>query len=237
MDSSEQTLKERLSSSDWSIIREELTTNNLIHQIQLYGFRKGRYIQVYKQAIDIHGCDIIIEDGTGLSRKIQLKTKVETGKQSNWAIHGNMLLPDMARARDYGISDVFCPKLPGAVILQKLSADDTEIHYKYWYCDINVITFFYLSNQDKRKAAAATKILSSINGYTKTKLPFSLFVPIGSAQSLLNISGFLNETEFDFLCHRLNKLYRGIEQSNHKEQEIEYTIGKIKELLKQYAEN
>jgi hypothetical protein len=224
------TLYEYLTQPKNSIIREDFTTSTLITELKLSAILKMRRLKIYKQEIDIEGCDLIIEDDSDIARKYQLKSIIFDGQRKSFEIHSNILLPDFNRCGDYGFDNVICPKTMGGVIkILIIPKDDgTTINLKYEYTDFNVISYY--AHYEKRKAAV--NLLKRLEMKTqRVYVNRDLFIPLANASSILKIAGFFNECEFDNYCNRYNKLYRGREQSTNREKEMKHLLSNMNNFL------
>jgi hypothetical protein len=215
-----------------SLIREDFTTTTLITQLKFYALLKMRRIKIYKQELDIEGCDLIIEDDNDIARKFQLKSIIVNGKRKSFEIHRNILLPDFDRSDIYGFDNIVCPKTMGGVIkliiIPKLNEKNIEL--KYEYTDFNIISFF----ADYHKRKAAINLLERLKSKDKTVyLNKDLFIPLANADSLIKIAGFFNEGEFDNYCERYYKLKRGIEQSVKRLNELNSLLDSMKNYIEQ----
>lgn len=224
------TLYEYLTQPKNSIIREDFTTSTLITELKLSAILKMRRLKIYKQDIDIEGCDLIIEDDNDIARKYQLKSIIFDGKRKSFQIHSNILLPDFNRCSDYGFDNVICPKTMGGVIKIVVTPSGKTIELKYEYTDFNVISYF--AHYKQRKAAIDLLKRLEVKSQ-RVYVNRDLFIPLANASSILKIAGFFNECEFDNYCNRYNKLYRGREQSTNREKEMKHLLSTMNNFVSQ----
>ena len=224
------TLLEYLKQPQNSLVREDCTTSTLISELKLSALTQMRRIKIYKQEIDIEGCDLIVEDDTDFTRKFQIKSIIQAGQRKSFEIHSNILLPDFDRCTDYGFDNVFGPKTMGGVIKQNINVSNTIIQIKYEYTDFNVISFLAFNN----KKVAAKKLLESLLAKDKrVKVSRDLFIPLANIKSLFKVAGFFQQNDFDNYCNRYYKLSLGLESSNNRKKEMETILNSMNSIVEQ----
>jgi hypothetical protein len=206
-----------LNKSSNSLIREELLNYKLFYDLKVAAAHEQQFLKIYRPEVDIQGCDIVIEDNLDLSRKIQLKSRVNS-KVKKWEIHKSIMLPGMNQALDYGIPGIICPTTPGGFVLIDVSGDtengkdkiDDNLKFSYSYTDINIITLiahgYYKRTTNSQKEAL--QILREIRELKTKKIVIkeNLLVKLTSPISILKICGFLHFYDFAYNVLKLNQL-------------------------------
>jgi len=202
-----------LNQSTNSLVREQLLNYKLFYDLQLAAAYDQEALKIYQPAVDNQGCDIVIEDNLDFSRKIQLKSKVES-KTKEWKIHRSILLPGMLQADDFGFDATICPTNPGAFIIIDVSRpkkeNSDELSISYWYTDFNIISLIadgiFKSKESTKKEAIKTINLLMTTKNKQIVIKKSLMVKVQKPSSLLDLCGFLNRYGFYFNVWKLNQV-------------------------------
>lgn len=197
-----------------SKIRESIFKYRLCYDLKMAGAFYKCHLKVYEQEVDNEGCDIIMEDETDFSRKIQLKSTFET-KTSEWKIHKSILKPAFSQMADYQFDSILCPTTPGGVILidaildskSKIDKDLNSISFAYSYTDINIISLISLGIIDRKEKtkAYANSILNKLrilNGEKSVIIKRGLFIKVNSSSSLIDVLGFCGQSDFVFNANK-----------------------------------
>ncbi|CAL1521558.1 hypothetical protein [Chitinophaga sp. MM2321] len=188
-----------------STIREVTFRYGLMFDLKLASASMERHLKIYEQEVDNEGCDIIIEDQTGFSRKIQLKS-IFHSKTRAWKVHKSILRPAFSQMEDYAFDTVICPNSPGGVILIEASLNDLPneslpIKLNYSYTDINIINLISLGviQTGKSSALDAKEILHELKvpfGKNIIEIKKSLFLQLNGSLSLIKVMGFNQDLDF-----------------------------------------
>lgn len=210
-------VKDFLNKDRNSKIRESIFKYKLCYDLKMAGVFYKSHLKVYEQEVDNEGCDIILEDGTDFSRKIQLKSTFET-TTGTWKIHKSILKPAFNQMEDYQFDSILCPSTPGGVILieaildstSKIDKDLNSISFAYSYTDINIISLISLGIIDRKvrsieHAKAVLNKLRTLDGENFVTIRRGLFVKVNNSFSLINVMGFCQQVDFIF---NVNKYIR-----------------------------
>lgn len=226
-----------LNKSSNSLIREELINYKLFYDLKVAAAHHQHFLKIYKPPVDIQGCDIIIEDNLDLSRKIQLKSRVNP-KTNKWEVHKSLLLPGMGQALDYGFPAVICPSTAGGFILIDVSGDTENMEnvfsdglkFSYSYTDINILTMMANGHYQKTRNSQkdATLLIKELQEI-KTKrvtVKESLLIKLSSPKSILQVCGFLHLYEFPYNTWKANQVIH--HPSSYFNNYKPYTDNKVK---------
>ena len=197
-----------------SRLREAIFKYAFFHDIKLAAAQFQDDLKIYEPEVDNEGCDIIIEDTTDFSRKIQLKS-IYYSKTSSWHIHKSILLPSFYQMNDFGIDTTLGPTYPGAVVLisakekQNESTNLLTSHesifpqndYEYLFTDINVIylILFDVIKSNSSAKANAERVITLMRDqfhFDKIKLTKNLFIKVNGTASLIKLMGFCRQFNF-----------------------------------------
>lgn len=194
-----------LNASGNSTTRELIFRYGFMFDLKLASANMNRSLKIYEQEVDNEGCDLIIEDGTDFSRKIQLKSTFHT-RTNSWNIHKSILLPAFSQMEDYGFDTVLCPNFPGGVILIEGCLNEFKncpfpVQLRYSYTDINILGLISLGAIKRNKnaeleARRVVGILKNQFGERTIKVKKSLFIQLKNAESLIKVMGFNQELDF-----------------------------------------
>lgn len=174
-----------------SVRRESLLLNRLSYDLQLASAIAGYYLKTYISDVDDNGYDVIL-DTEMRTRKLQVKSFLNTSKTSSWKISKGLIKPDMNEQRTVPFwGNIHPPGIGGGIILQKVFLSEKDIELEYFYTDIHIITLMSLGiigskRQEKLARGLIGKLLDG-DYHDKISVTKLLFVQPKSTEHLLSL--------------------------------------------------
>ncbi|EKF9518766.1 hypothetical protein O1C30_003334 [Vibrio cholerae] len=190
--------------------REALLLNRMSYDLQLAAANSGYYLKTYISDVDDNGYDVIVDSET-VTKKLQVKSLLNTSKTTRWAISKGLIKPEhQEQLLVVDWTNIHPPGIGGGVVLQEVTLNDRALGVIYYYSDIWVITLYsrgIIGNA--KQQLLARKLISSLlygNYHDKVSITKSLFLKLKTPDHLLSLmcihSSYQPSSIRYFLQHR-----------------------------------
>ncbi len=193
--------------------REPLLLNRMSYDLQLAAANGGYYLKTYISDVDDNGYDVII-DSEMVTKKLQVKSLLNTSKTTSWKISKGLIKPDHYEQRlvsDW--TNIHPPGIGGGVLLQEVTLNERNLDVEYYYTDIWIITLFLQGVVgNSRQQSVARKFISSLhsgNYHDKINITKSLFLKLKAPDHLLSLMCMHSSYQTSSIRYFLQYRYSG----------------------------